>query len=367
MTDLARMNQKLDQIEKALKREGYTIPIPPEQATKETSLKVADKPKNKLSSPSVRIVDPKDLIRRDDMKNPFWIEDEGLGSGEVKHLKEKEVTFWCELIEKYLKPLEKDVEKEKQAAAGLKELRNSAVFSFLMINSIWVLTIFLLQENKDLLYIRWPFAAKGPILDFDEDDQTLHITYEYLQLEPIGLLFVVFFAVVLIVQFVGMLLHRIMTLGHIVSTTKIRVRKLGQKHKFDANALIDKQAVDIVKSLIKNVQPGQKDQTIEEAVEESMTALAQGDENELRRMSEGTELWNRGRSVLKRTETIKALRHRASEYNKRKATMKRPRALPAPGCDTIEEDNDEHEQDFHIPVVRTNTYTDPDNLDERDA
>jgi chitin synthase len=130
-------------------------------------------------------------------------------------LKVREVTFWQELIVKYLKPLEKDAEKEKQIAAGLKELRNAVVFSFLMINSIWVLTIFLLQENKDLLYIRWPFAAKGPIISYDDTDQTIHLEYEYLQLEPIGLLFVVFFAVVLILQLSGMMLHRYKTENNI--------------------------------------------------------------------------------------------------------------------------------------------------------
>ena len=34
------------------------------------------------------------------------------------------------------------------------------------------------------------------------------LTYEYLQLEPIGLAFLLFFAVVLLIQLIGMLLHR---------------------------------------------------------------------------------------------------------------------------------------------------------------
>jgi hypothetical protein len=58
-----------------------------------------------------------------------------------------------DLIDKYLKPLEKDAEKEKQMGVALMELRNQMVFSFLMINSIWTLTIFLLQENKSLVRI----------------------------------------------------------------------------------------------------------------------------------------------------------------------------------------------------------------------
>ena len=50
----------------------------------------------------------------------FRIEEEELGNGEVKFLKQKEIRFWQELIPKYLKPLDKDKEKEKQQAAGLK-------------------------------------------------------------------------------------------------------------------------------------------------------------------------------------------------------------------------------------------------------
>jgi len=93
------------------------------------------------------------------------------------------------MIEKFLKPLDKDPEKEKQVrffafhiywwlvekkpksfltfincvelqiSRGLKELRNQMVFSFLMINGIWVVTIFLLQANQDdvsqLLIRKW--------------------------------------------------------------------------------------------------------------------------------------------------------------------------------------------------------------------
>jgi hypothetical protein len=47
------------------------------------------------------------------------------------------------------------------------------------------------------------------------------ITKEYLELEPIGMLFIVFFGVVLIIQFVAMLVHRFGTLSHMLSTTQI--------------------------------------------------------------------------------------------------------------------------------------------------
>jgi chitin synthase len=40
-------------------------------------------------------------------------------------------------------------------------------------------------------------------------------------LEPIGVLFVVSFGIILIIQFIGMLFHRFGTLTHMLATTKI--------------------------------------------------------------------------------------------------------------------------------------------------
>ena len=42
------------------------------------------------------------------MENPFWIEDKDLGVGPKGQLTTKEVEFFEELIEKYLKPLDED-------------------------------------------------------------------------------------------------------------------------------------------------------------------------------------------------------------------------------------------------------------------
>ena len=71
--------------------------------------------------------------------------------------------------------------------------------------------------------------------------------------------------------------------------------------------------------------------------------------------------------MLKRNETIKVLKNRASEYNKRKATMKRSKKLKGPNYDTIEETPEDAENNIHLPIKRTNTYKDPENLDEREV
>ena len=74
-------------------------------------------------------------------KDSYWIQDikqefevDGLGDGEDKKLKNKELMFWKDLIAKYLTPLTQTKKEKADAAKGLKELRDSSAFSFLMIN-----------------------------------------------------------------------------------------------------------------------------------------------------------------------------------------------------------------------------------------
>lgn len=59
--------------------------------------------------------DESEIIResRDDLINPYWIEDKLLLRGEVDYLGGLEIQFWKDLIEKYLHPL--DADKQKQA------------------------------------------------------------------------------------------------------------------------------------------------------------------------------------------------------------------------------------------------------------
>ena len=52
----------------------------------------------------------------------------------------------------------------------------------------------------------------------------MEISKQYLELEPIGLVFVIFFAVILVVQFVAMIWHRMSTFSQIMATTDIFTR-----------------------------------------------------------------------------------------------------------------------------------------------
>ena len=69
--------------------------------------------------------------QRDDLVNPFWIDDRELKSGAIDFLPGSEQQFWKDVIEKYLEaePLKNTavLEKQKKTAEDLKTLRNQMV------------------------------------------------------------------------------------------------------------------------------------------------------------------------------------------------------------------------------------------------
>ena len=146
--ELKEINAKLERLENAVGGDAKTSKV--EAKAPVMKPQIPEKPVKR--SMTVRIQEPEEV--RDELRNPFWIEqDEHIGDGPRRYLKKKEVLFWMEMIDKYLKPLDKDREKEKKDAQGLLDLRNQAVFSFLMINAIWVVSLYLMQKNKDKLSV----------------------------------------------------------------------------------------------------------------------------------------------------------------------------------------------------------------------
>lgn len=184
---------------------------------------------------------------RDDLINPYWIEDKDLKRGEVEYLPGPEVQFWKDLIDKYLFPIDSNKEQQARVAAELKELRNKVVFAFFMFNALFILIVFLLQLNKDQLHFDWPLGVKTNITYIPETSE-VRIDKEYLELEPIGLVFAVFFALILVIQFIAMLFHRFGTLSHIMAS--IELSCFNQKvEDISDDAFIDKNAVQIAKQL----------------------------------------------------------------------------------------------------------------------
>ena len=97
---------------------------------------------------------------RDNLSNPYWLEDKTLTRGTVDFLTGAELQFWKDMIEKYLSPIDEDKEAQAKIAAALKDLRNTVVFTFFIINALYVTAVFLLTLQKDSVYIRWPLGIK---------------------------------------------------------------------------------------------------------------------------------------------------------------------------------------------------------------
>uniref|UniRef100_A0A336L059 chitin synthase n=1 Tax=Culicoides sonorensis TaxID=179676 RepID=A0A336L059_CULSO len=151
---------------------------------------------------------------------PDWMEDPKLDGSHCDTLPMAESDFFKELIDTYLKPYDLSDDEEKQIKADLRSLRDRIIFIFCMANAIFILIVFLLQIKKEEIFVVWPFNGAHKII-FNEDIFEITIQREYLQLEPIGFMFVVFFGVVLAIQFIAMLIHRFKTVSQILATTEI--------------------------------------------------------------------------------------------------------------------------------------------------
>ena len=82
------------------------------------------------------------------MIDPFWMsEDSDIRMfKEGQPLADDESKFWWELIEEYLKPLQLSKEKKEEVSADLTELRNKVCLIFILINSLFIIVVFSLQQ-----------------------------------------------------------------------------------------------------------------------------------------------------------------------------------------------------------------------------
>ena len=160
------------------------------------------------------------------------------------------------MIKEYLLPLDENKEEKKKISEGLKELKNGVSLSFMLLNVMWVTAIYMLQAKKDVLGLKWPLGAKGPSITFDTSDveksNMMILEYEYLELEPVGMVFMIAFIFIMFIQLVGMVLHRLMTLGHIVASTHLG---LFSNKKFDSEEYLNAHGVDVIKEIQDNDCP----------------------------------------------------------------------------------------------------------------
>ncbi|CAH1989024.1 unnamed protein product [Acanthoscelides obtectus] len=151
-----------------------------------------------------------------------WMDQfEGAGV-ETLVLEKKEDEFWKDLIKEYLSPIDANTAKQKKIGKDLKDLRDKTVMSFFMLNSLFVLTVFMLTIQKNVLHIDWPFNPKVNFT-YRRDTNEFTIHQDFLQLEPIGFIFLIFFFMLMGIQFFGMIQHRFGTYCHIMASTYLNL------------------------------------------------------------------------------------------------------------------------------------------------
>lgn len=139
---------------------------------------------------------------------------------ECEPIGEKEQDFWTRFIKKYLKPEKQLNESKREELQGeLIDLRNKVFFFYFITNAIFVTVVYVLTQvnaRENTLSIPLP-------CNVGDKQGTI---------EPISIAFTLVFGILLLVQFFGMLIHRISTISHIIATTKIFGSKPDTKKPF---------------------------------------------------------------------------------------------------------------------------------------
>lgn len=186
---------------------------------------VPDEPNEDQSTANVE-------IPRNDLYNPCWIDTKMLGKNDIYYLNTKEMTFWQGLVDKYLYPLNKDEDEEKRVSKDLKELRNNSCFAFFMLNALWIV----MQFQFEYVSVAFP-KMQIPIGSlYNRPDQKVQI---------LGLIFLILFTFVLLLQFMSMLFHRWGTIIEILASTRL----FSKHHKYRDTKLTIQEAVDLIKEM----------------------------------------------------------------------------------------------------------------------
>uniref|UniRef100_A0A4W6FPM1 chitin synthase n=1 Tax=Lates calcarifer TaxID=8187 RepID=A0A4W6FPM1_LATCA len=163
------------------------------------------------------------------------------------HMMYDEEQFFRELTAKYLEPLPVNKEKQKEMTEELKDLRNKITFVYFICNALWLIMTFTLQLSNTSIFIKVPKV-----------DYNLQFTGNYMYIDPLGFMFIVAFALLVLIQFLAMLYHRIYTLIHYVAflDTESKSEKQKQKQQVEeVNTLVSSTTDSAVNALNTQIFP----------------------------------------------------------------------------------------------------------------
>ncbi|KAJ7987413.1 hypothetical protein DPEC_G00326230 [Dallia pectoralis] len=157
-----------------------------------------------------------------------------------EYLVTEEEDFWKELQKVYLEPLAEDKEKQRRIASELKDLRNKVTFVFFICNALWLVATFTLQV-----------IGKSVTIKIPKYDLNLTATGVFLYIDPIGLMFLIGFTSLLLIQFLGMFYHRVYTLIHFVAFSNMKSRT-SRRPSDDSMQIPDTLATELTNYMYRN-------------------------------------------------------------------------------------------------------------------
>ncbi|KAL3886859.1 hypothetical protein ACJMK2_026821 [Sinanodonta woodiana] len=153
---------------------------------------------------------------------PFWMSQEPVAAGPVEDISQKEEIFWNFMLHEYLHPVARQTEQTIRIENELVILRNNIIFGCVLLNLMYAVGLLQLEVNRYQL-------------------ESFYILGKY---EPVSLIMLCSFGLILLIQFIAMLIHRTGTLLHLLSYVCIL------NIKFRGGKSLDfKQAVQMCKKL----------------------------------------------------------------------------------------------------------------------
>ena len=122
--------------------------------------------------------------------------------GELKDLTKEEESFMKSILNKYLLPEVNHPEFKKKLKDNLITLKNEVSLLFLFLNASWAVGIFLLQlsaVDSSAFTIDWLFCEL-PVVQLALNTTITDAEVEYMPLDPINFVFILFFLLVLLFQ-----------------------------------------------------------------------------------------------------------------------------------------------------------------------
>jgi len=165
---------------------------------------------------------------------------------------EEEFKFWKNLVDEDLyhtnsritteTEIKEKIEKDKKTKKELQELRNTFITGFFMANAVWMVILLALQQVGSDLNIKLNGAFCGELIGWnlnsswvEGDEESNRFICQPDGINPLSLVFLLFYAVLIIIQFFCLLFHRwealIQWLARIDTEKKTRLFKFREIFK----------------------------------------------------------------------------------------------------------------------------------------